>query len=180
MFIRPDLAQHLAQHPDALVEQVAKDYGVDCRTVVHALPGKMRKLAGGEHFVAVMQDVGSWGEVTLIVHTDDGIMEFGGTIPPGSVSHGYYNVPGGRGFHGHLRHERCAEIAFLERPFMGRPSASILFFNSDGGIMFKIFVGRDANRVLKADQLARWRALADRLCGTGQSGDGAVDGAPHS
>jgi putative heme utilization carrier protein HutX len=85
-------------------------------------------------------------------------------VPAGSVSRGYYNVPGSKGFHGHLRHERCAGLAFVERPFMGRLSASILFFNVDGGIMFKIFVGRDDKLELKADQLSAFRALADRLC----------------
>ena len=42
----------------------------------------------------------------------------------------------------------------------------MLFFNVDGGIMFKVFVGRDEKRELKADQLAKFRALADRLCGS--------------
>jgi len=73
---------------------------------------------------------------------------------------------GRTGFHGHLRHERCAGLAFLERPFMGRLSASVVFFNVDGGIMFKVFVGRDESRELKGDQLAMFRALADRLCET--------------
>ena len=67
------------------------------------------------------------------------------------------------GFHGHLRHERCAGLAFMERPFMGRLSASIVFFNVDGGIMFKVFVGRDEKRELLADQLAKFRALAERV-----------------
>jgi putative heme utilization carrier protein HutX len=71
---------------------------------------------------------------------------------------------GRTGFHGHLRHERCVGLGFVERPFMGRPSASILFFNVDGGTMFKVFVGRDENRDLKADQLAAFRSLADRVC----------------
>ena len=34
-------------------------------------------------------------------------------------------------------------IAFVERPFMGKSSAFIAFLNVDGGIMFKVFVGRD-------------------------------------
>jgi heme iron utilization protein len=34
----------------------------------------------------------------------------------------------------------------LERPFMDRLSALIVFFNTDGGFMFKIFVGRDEAR----------------------------------
>jgi putative heme utilization carrier protein HutX len=90
-------------------------------------------------------------------------MEFSGPISEGKVSGSYYNIGGRAGFHGHLRHERCAGIAFVERPLFGRPSASILFFNRDGGIMFKIFVGRDEQRELRSDQLTAFRALADRF-----------------
>ena len=157
------LASVLAENPGAIVEEVAKEHRVTTRDVVIALPKAMRKFIAGSAFIDVMKDVGSWGDVTLIVHTDDGIMEFGGPVPAGEVARGYYNVPGSKGFHGHLRHERCAGIAFVERPFMGRLSASILFFNTDGGIMFKIFVGRDEKRELKADQLNAFRKLADRL-----------------
>ena len=39
----------------------------------------------------------------------------------------------------------------------------LIFLNSDGGIMFKIFVGRDEKRDLKADQLAKFRAFANGL-----------------
>lgn len=157
------LASMLAENPGAIVEEAAKEHRVTTREVVVALPQAMRKFVAGSAFIDVMKDVGAWGDVTLIVHTDDGIMEFGGPVPAGEVARGYYNVPGSKGFHGHLRHERCAGIAFVERPFMGRLSASILFFNVDGGIMFKIFVGRDEKRELKADQLEAFRKLADRL-----------------
>ncbi len=157
------LASVLAENPGAIVEEIAKEHRVTMRDVVVALPREMRRFVAGSAFIDVMKDVGSWGDVTLIVHTDDGIMEFSGPVPAGEVARGYYNVPGSKGFHGHLRHERCAGIAFVERPFMGRLSASILFFNIDGGIMFKIFVGRDESRELKADQLDAFRKLADRL-----------------
>jgi putative heme iron utilization protein len=46
---------------------------------------------------------------------------------------------------------------------MGKQSAFVAFLNVDGGIMFKVFVGRDETRALKADQLARFKALADRI-----------------
>ena len=159
------IADHLAKHPDVIVEQFARETGVTPLAVVRALPGDLRTFADGIHFIDVMSDVARWGDVTLIVHTDDGILEFGGPIPAGQVSRGYYNIPGTTGFHGHLRHERCTEIAFVERPFMGQNSASILFFNRDGTIMFKIFVGRDVNRELKPDQLQAFRLLAERLSG---------------
>jgi putative heme utilization carrier protein HutX len=157
------LAGFLKDNPGAVIEEVAKEHRVTPRQVVGALPAEMRKFAPGSAFVDAMTDIGAWGDVTLIVHTDDGIMEFGGPVPAGEVARGYYNVPGNKGFHGHLRHERCAGLSFVERPFMGRLSASLLFFNSDGGIMFKVFVGRDEKRELKADQLAAFRALAERL-----------------
>jgi hypothetical protein len=56
--------------------------------------------------------------------------------------------------------------SFVERPFMGRLSALIVFFNTDCGIMFKIFVGRDEARELKGDQLAAFRSLAGQLAVT--------------
>ncbi|MEI9803271.1 MAG: heme utilization cystosolic carrier protein HutX [Pseudolabrys sp.] len=137
------LRDKLAADPGAVFESVAKEYHATVRQVVDALPGGMRRYAPAEAFVDVMTEVGAWGEVTVIVHTDDGIMEFTGPVPAGKIAQNYYNIPGRTGFHGHLRPERCSGIAFVERPFFGRPSASILFFNLDGGTMFKIFVGRD-------------------------------------
>jgi putative heme utilization carrier protein HutX len=159
-----DLHGRLAAEPGAIIETVAKEFGVTLRAAVEALPVPLRRFVPGAAFVDVMQDVAGWGEVTVILHTDDGVMEFTGPVPQGTVARGYYNLAGRTGFHGHLRHERCAGIAFVERPLFGRPSASILFFNRDGGIMFKIFVGRDEQRELRGDQLAAFRALADRLC----------------
>jgi heme iron utilization protein len=160
---KPDLASVLAADPGAVIETVAKEQGVTTREVVEALPAQMRKFAPASAFVDAMKDIATWGEVTLIVHTDDGIMEFTGPVPAGEVGRGYFNLMGRTGFHGHLRHERCAGLCFLERPFMGRLSAALLFLNVDGGIMYKVFVGRDEKRELLADQLAKFRALAERF-----------------
>jgi putative heme utilization carrier protein HutX len=164
---KPELAGILAADPGAVVETVAKEQGVTAREVVEALPAALRRFAPASAFAAAMQDIATWGVVTLIVHSDDGIMEFTGTIPPGEVGRGYFNLMARTGFHGHLRHERCAGLAFMERPFMGRLSASVLFLNINGGIMFKVFVGRDEKRKLLAAQLAKFRALAERLAVAG-------------
>ena len=159
-----ELTSRMIADPGAVIEDVARECDVTQRQVVEALPDNMRRFAAGTHFADAMTDVTGWGDVTLIVNTDDGIMEFTGPIGEGKVMRGYYNVMAKTGFHGHIRHERCAAIAFVERPFMGRSSAFIAFLNHEGGIMFKIFVGRDESRELKADQLAAFRSLADRLC----------------
>ena len=158
------LRNKVAADPGAVMENIARETGASVRDVVDALPEEMRRFAPGSAFIEVMGEVAKWGEVTVIIHTDDGVMEFTGPVPEGKVAQSYYNLSGRTGFHGHLRYGRCTGVAFVERPFFGRPSASILFFNPEGGTMFKIFVGRDDRRELRGDQLTAFRAMADRLC----------------
>lgn len=160
----PNLRAALAADPSVVIETFAAENDATPRQVVEAFPDDMRRFTRADAFVDVMSEIATWGEVTVIVHTEDGIMEFTGPVPQGEVARGYYNLSARTGLHSHLRHERCAGIAFMERPFFGRLSASILFFNGDGGIMFKVFVGRDERRELLADQLAAFRVLAGRLC----------------
>ncbi len=158
-----DLRAHMAQNPGAVIEDVARERKVSPRAVIEALPAEMVRIGRGDAFAAAMADIAQWGEVTLIVHTDDAIFEFTGAIPAGEIGRGYFNLMQPKGLHGHLRHERCAAIAFVERPFMGKSSAFIAFLNVDGGIMFKVFVGRDEARALRPDQLERFNALADKI-----------------
>lgn len=158
-----ELKAHMAENPGAVIEDVARQRKVTPRAVIEALPAEMVRIGAGGEFASAMQDIAEWGEVTLIVHTDDAIFEFTGAIPTGEISRGYFNLMQPKGLHGHLRHERCSGIAFVERPFMGKQSAFIAFLNVDDGIMFKVFVGRDETRALKADQLVRFKALADRI-----------------
>ena len=158
-----DLKSYLAENPGAVIEDVARERGVTPREVIEALPASMARIGGGGEFATVMQDVATWGEVTLIVHTDDAVFEFTGAISAGEIGRGYFNLMQPKGLHGHLRHERCAAVAFVERPFMGKSSAFIAFINVDGGFMFKVFVGRDEARALRTDQLEKFHALAARF-----------------
>ena len=161
-----DLATYMRENTGAVIEDVARERHVTPRAVLEALPPEMLTIAGGDDaFVTAMQDIASWGEVTLIIHTDDGIFEITAPVSPGTIGHGYFNLTNPKGLHGHLRHTRCGGIAFVERPFMGKSSAFVAFLNVDGGVMFKVFVGRDEARALKQDQLARFRALATSICG---------------
>ena len=162
-----ELRQKISENPGVVFEDAAREHNVAPRAIVEALPDAMRRLAPGDAFIPAMDDIADWGDVTVIVHTEDGIMEFGGPVPKGQVARGYFNLMGRTGFHGHLRFERCAGIAFIERPFMSRTSALLVFLNRDGGIMFKIFVGRDEKGELKADQLKKFRALRERICPAG-------------
>jgi putative heme utilization carrier protein HutX len=159
------LRNKVAENPGVVFEDFARENNVTPGAIVQALPEEMRSFAPGDKFIEAMTDIADWGDVQVIVHTEDGIMETGGPVPKGSVARGHYNLMGRTGFHGHLKHERCGSIAFVERPFMGRTSNLMIFINVDGGIMFKVFVGRDEKGQLKEDQVVKFKALRERLCG---------------
>jgi putative heme utilization carrier protein HutX len=160
---RPPLDERLAKNQDGILEQIARDYGVSTRDVVSALPREHRTLVPADHFATIMEAVGTWGPILFIVHTPDIVLECEGVLPPGTYGRGYYNLHGDSPIGGHIRAENCAGIAFVSRPFMGRASCSIQFFNGQGEAMFKIFVRRDEARNLIAGQVTAFEALRARF-----------------
>jgi putative heme utilization carrier protein HutX len=166
---RPPLAERLAASSDGILEQIARDYGVSTFDVVRQLPAEHRTIVPGEKFADIMASLTSWGEVLLIVHTADVVLECAGKIPPGTFGRGYFNLHGDSPIGVHFRADHCKHIAFVSRPFMGRPSRSIQFFNGAGETMFKVFVRRDERRELIGDQVE----MFDRLRSV-QSGGAAT------
>jgi putative heme utilization carrier protein HutX len=162
---RVPLVARLALNADGILEQIAREYGVSTLEVVRNLLPDHRSVVEGGAFESVMQDVTTWGDILFIVHTPDIVLECSGPLPPGTFGRGYYNVHGESPIGAHIRAENCAAIAFVSRPFMGRPSRSIQFFNNAGEAMFKIFVCRDEKRELIADQVAKFDALRERCRG---------------
>jgi heme iron utilization protein len=160
---RPSLAERLAQSADGVLEQIARDYEVSTLEVVRALPAEHTTIVPGTQFEEIMRALTAWGEVLFIVHTPDIVLECAGPIPPGSFARGYYNLHGDSPIGGHLRAENCVHVAFVSRPFMGLPSRSLQFFNGNGEAMFKVFVRRDKERNLLADQVARFDELRGRM-----------------
>ena len=153
----------LADDPGGILEATASRHGLSLQDTVECLPADMWTRISGTHFVDVMRDLSEWGDVTVISHTKDAILEFEGPVPTGTLGHGFYNLAGGSGLSGHLRADNCKAIVFLRRPFMGKETLSVQFFNADGEAMFKIFVGRDETKKLKADQVKRFTQLETRF-----------------
>ncbi|HKS32436.1 MAG TPA: heme utilization cystosolic carrier protein HutX [Enterobacteriaceae bacterium] len=157
------LREFLATDPDGTLEAVADRYNTTLLDVVQHLPAFT--LTGGDSFDTVWDTVCEWGNVTTLVHTADVILEFTGELPSGFHRHGYFNLRGRNGMTGHIKAENCAHIALVERKFMGMDTASILFFNTAGSAMFKIFLGRDEHRQLLTAQVDAFRSLAKTLSG---------------
>jgi putative heme utilization carrier protein HutX len=160
---RPPLAERMTKNQDGIIEQIAREYGVSTLDVVKLLPREYCTLTGADQFAAIMEAVGTWGPILFIVHTADIVLECEGVLPPGTYGRGYFNIHGDSPIGGHIKAENCAQIAFVSRPFMGRSSCSIQFFNSHGEAMFKIFVRRDVERNLIADQVRQFETLRARF-----------------
>ena len=164
---RPPLAERLRQNADGILEQIARDYGVSTFEVVRALPDEHRTIVPGSRFEDILRALTDWGEVLFIVHTPDIVLECAGKVPPGTFARGYFNLHGDSPIGGHIKADNCAHIAFVTRPFMGRASCSLQFFNDAGEAMFKIFVRRDSARNLIAEQVQCFDALRRQLAASG-------------
>src|SRR5262249_5428209 len=91
---RPSLAARVARSPGDLLEQIAREYGVSTLEVVRNLSPEQGTVVPGEAFADIMQDLTSWGDVLFLIHNADIVLECTGSIPPGSFSHGYFNIHG--------------------------------------------------------------------------------------
>lgn len=150
----------IAAQPDGVLEEIGRREGVAYREVLDALPEGQALAIPGTAFEEVWASLAAWpGDVTFIVHTEDGVFETRGTIPPGSYGRGYFNIHSDSPIGGHIRADRCAAIYLVDRPFFGRRSCSVQFVNQQGTAMFKIFVGRGPDRELDATQLGLFEAL---------------------
>lgn len=149
----------LAEKPDGVIEQIAAKADVTPAEVLGILPDGAAIVVPAERWEPIWKDLSSWGDILMIVHTDDIVLEVEGSLPEGSEGHGWFNIHGDSPIGGHIRKERCVSIAFVDRGFHGRRSCSVWFMNAEGRAMFKVFVRRDKERNLIEDQVQRFEAL---------------------
>lgn len=164
--VKPDRRKRalaaLAEKPDGVVEAIAAKAEVTPAEILEILPRGAAVIAGKDHFLDIWSEMGTWGEVLFIVHTEDIVLEAEGSLPAGSEAHGWFNIHGDSPIGGHIRKDNCASVTFVDRAFHGRRSCSVWFMNEKGSAMFKVFVRRDENRELIAEQLNKFEALRDR------------------
>jgi heme iron utilization protein len=157
------LTERLKLNQDGVLEQLAAEYGVSPLDVVKALPVECWTLAAPSQFQFVLDDVSLWGPVLFLIHTQDLVLECIAQLPKGEFGRGYFNLHGDGPLGGHLKAANCRAIVFVHRPFMGKESRSIQFFNASGHSMFKIFVRRDTDRRLIPEQVAAFDRLRDYI-----------------
>lgn len=153
----------LAEKPDGVIEQIAAKAEVTPAELLSVLPEGAAVVVPAQQWERIWTDLSSWGEILMIVHTEDIVLEVEGRLPDGSEGHGWFNIHGDSPIGGHIRKERCVSIAFVDRGFHGRRSCSVWFMNADGKAMFKVFVRRDKERNLLDEQVKRFETLRAAL-----------------
>ena len=116
----------------------------------------------GDKSLELLQEIADWGNTTTIILHGGSVFEFKGDFPKGSVAQGFYNLQGENGFEGHLNLEKVDHIAFQDKVHRGRQSYALVFTDKDNLCIFKIFVGRDSEGELHANQVNRFKALQDQ------------------
>lgn len=153
----------LAEKPDGVVEAIASKAEVTPAEILALLPQGAAVSAPAGTFSDIWTELMSWGEVLMIVQTPDIVFEVPGHLPEGTEGHGWFNIHGDSPIGGHIKKDNCASITFIDRDFHGRRSLSVWFMNAGGSAMFKIFVRRDGNKELLADQVVKFETLRNRF-----------------
>lgn len=154
----------LAETPHAALEDIARKTGTTPLAVLETLPAEEVTAFTGDLLPSVMEEITRWGEITFIVNTPTVILEVKAPLGHGQIGNGMFNLHD-KAIGGHIHHEQCGRIAFVRRKLFGMETRSVQFYAKDGSCMFKIYLGRDETRALKADQIELMDALQARLSG---------------
>jgi len=160
---RTAVIKAIEENPGAVIDFIAKDHGVPPADVLTLLPQGQVKTVGGDKFIEVMDEMATWGEVTMIVTNDDVIFECKADLSPGSEGRGMFNLHG-KPMSGHLRLGNCASISFVSRKLFTSDAHSVQFYNHNSTCMFKVYLGRDADGKLKDHQVAKYQAYREKIC----------------
>ncbi|MGF1695810.1 heme utilization cystosolic carrier protein HutX [Vibrio lamellibrachiae] len=157
--VKQKVANVLAQDNGTPVSSMAEQLGLTEGEVTFALPDECVVTINGVHTEAILTQLPDWGKVTTIVHSFGSIFEFKNPFPKGKVAHGYYNIMGKEGLHGHLKIDLVKHIAFVSKPFRSMESHYIGFYTHDGNCIFKVYLGRDKSRQLIPQQIEAFKEL---------------------
>ncbi|WP_264877176.1 heme utilization cystosolic carrier protein HutX [Vibrio agarivorans] len=158
-----NVAELCAAEPSLSVTDIALRLSLTEAEASLALPAEMVTTVSGEHAEGVLTQLTEWGNVTTIVNSWGSIFEFKGPFPKGKSAHGYYNIMGKAGLHGHLKLDLITNIAFVSKLFHGTETHHIAFFNQEGSCVFRVYLGRDKARNLIPEQLTAFAAMKKEL-----------------
>ncbi|QIA63695.1 heme utilization cystosolic carrier protein HutX [Vibrio astriarenae] len=153
------VAELCQAEPSLSVTDIATRLSLSEAEASLALPEEMVTAIAGENAELILSQLPEWGNVTTITNSFGSIFEFKGPFPKGKTAHGYYNIMGKAGLHGHLKLDLITDIAFVSKLFHGTETHHIAFFNQDGNCVFRVYLGRDKARNLIPEQIEAFNTL---------------------
>ncbi|WP_419534399.1 heme utilization cystosolic carrier protein HutX [Endozoicomonas sp.] len=150
----------LTKNPAILPAEMANKLNASELDVIQAMPADMVTLIDASHYLDVLRDIKTWGELTLVIDVDGSIFEMVGHFPKGGEKFGYYNLSDRRTpLKGHLKVDNVAVIALVSKPFHGVETRSVQFLSKQGRMLFKVYLRRDKEKSFLPDQLEKFEAL---------------------
>jgi len=117
-------------------------------------------VLSGEQAEVLMHRLATWGNTTTIIIHARCVFEFKGPFPEGTFGEGFYNLDGPvPGFHGHIRLDAIDHIGFQDKLHRGRQSYAFNFQDKDKNNIFKVFLGRDEQGDLIAEQVESFKQI---------------------
>ncbi|WP_422443828.1 MULTISPECIES: heme utilization cystosolic carrier protein HutX [unclassified Endozoicomonas] len=150
----------LTGNPAILPADIANQLNASELDVIQAMPADMVTLIDASHYLDVLRDIKTWGELTLVIDVDGSIFEMVGHFPKGGEKFGYYNLSDRRTpLKGHLKLDNVAVIALVSKPFHGVATRSVQFLSKQGRMLFKVYLRRDKEQNFLPEQLEKFEAL---------------------
>ncbi|HDR1039044.1 heme utilization cystosolic carrier protein HutX [Pasteurella multocida] len=162
MMLKAQIADYITQNPLAITLDMASHFGKPEGEILCALPDEFVRVLPGERAEEVLAEISSWGIFTTIIEKEGSIFEIKDRFPTGMVGRGYYNLnmKDEEGtLHGHIKLDNISKIAFVSLPFRGKESYNIAFIANNGQTIFKVYLGRDAERQLFPEQVQKFKAF---------------------
>lgn len=167
--LKEQVAELLAANPHLHTTDLAKQLNVGEGAIIKALPNNLVTLLPQDQVQPLLDQLPSWGSVTTIIEKAGSLWEVKAPFPAGTHARGYFNLNMGHTanpelqLQGHLLTESFTQVALVAKPFRGKESYAIVFLLANDEVAFKVYLGRDAERNLLPEQVARFKELVTQF-----------------
>ncbi|QKF82826.1 heme utilization cystosolic carrier protein HutX [Halarcobacter ebronensis] len=162
--IKEKIKKILELNPDITTLEIAQELNVNEYEVLQNIDESFAKAIDGKYFDEVIEDISKWGKILMIKITPSFVIEIKDIMPTGTYGHGYYNFDSKESsISGHLKVDDIEKIIFVSKNHRGMLSHSVVFYDSKGEHIFKVFVARDENRELLSSQVEMFMQLKNRF-----------------
>ena len=162
--LKDSIKKILDKNPDITTLEIAKNLEVSEYEVLQNIDENFAKAIDAKSFDEIIEDISTWGKILMIKITPSFVIEIKDHMPLGTYGHGYYNFDHATSaISGHLKVDDIDKIIFVSKKHRGMLSHSVVFYDTKGEHIFKIFVARDENRELIPEQVEKFMALKQRF-----------------